>query len=187
MSTLVLPDPSLVILIGAAGSGKSTLASRLFATDEIVSSDALRAAVSGNEADQRASAVAFRILHRTVERRLAGNETTVVDATNTKSEHRQPLLMRARRSGTPTVAIVLDLPAAIVIAQNAARTERVVDPEVVERHLAAIRRTVDQGHLATEGFDHVVLLQTTRAADTLRLERRRPARPREPALEQDRQ
>ncbi len=185
MSTLVVPDPSLVILIGAAGSGKSTLAARLFAPDEIVSSDALRAAVSGSEADQRASAVAFRILHRTLERRLAKGELTVVDATNTKSEHRRPLLMRASLTATPTIAIVLDLPASTVNAQNAARNERVVDPDVVERHLAAIRRTVDEAHLTAEGFDHVVLLQTPTAAANLRLERRRPARPREPALEQD--
>ena len=185
MSTLVLPDPSLVILIGAAGSGKSTLAARLFAPDEIVSSDALRAAVSGNEADQRASAVAFRILHRTVDRRLARGEMTVVDATNTKPDHRRPLLARARLTGTPTVAIVLDLPATTVNAQNAARNNRIVDPDVVERHLAAIRRTIDDAHLPAEGFDHIVLLQTQAAATTLRLERRRPARPREPALEQD--
>jgi protein phosphatase len=171
MSTLVLPDPSLVILVGAAGSGKSTLAARLFALDEIVSSDALRAAVSGNEADQTASAVAFRILHRTVERRLAEGELTVVDATNTKAEHRRPLISRARITETPTIAIVLDLPASTVNAQNAGRSERVVNPDVVERHLAAIRRTVDQGHLTAEGFDHVVLLQTRADADNLRIDR----------------
>ncbi len=184
MSTLVLPDPSLVILVGAAGSGKSTLAARLFAPDEIVSSDALRAVVSGNEADQRASAVAFRILHRTVDRRLTKGEMTVVDATNTTTDSRRPLLARARLTGTPTVAIVLDLPAPTVHAQNAARKGRIVDPDVVERHLAAIRRSVDEA-LPAEGFDHVVLLQTPTAAATLHLERRRPARPREPALEQD--
>lgn len=180
MSTLVLPDPSLVILVGAAGSGKSTLAGRLFAPDEIVSSDALRAVVSGNEADQRASPVAFRILHGTVERRLAKGEMTVVDATNTKTEHRRPLLMRARLTGTPAIAIVLDLPASTVHAQNAARNERIVDPEVVERHLAAVRRSVDEAHLIAEGFDHVVLLRNPADANKLRLERRKPTRPREP-------
>ena len=185
MSTLVLPDPSLVVLVGAAGSGKSALAARLFAPDEIVSSDALRAAVSGNEADQRATAVAFRILHRTVARRLAAGQMTVVDATNTKPDHRRPLIANARATETPAVAIVLDLPSPTVHDQNIKRTTRVVDPTVVDRHLTSIRRTVDDGQLTTEGFDHVVLLQTPAAADTFRLERRRPARPREPALEQD--
>jgi protein phosphatase len=181
VSTLVLPDPSLVVLVGAAGSGKSTLAARLFPPDEILSSDALRAAVSGNEADQRASAAAFRILHKTLERRLVNGDTTVVDATNTKAEHRRPLLQRARTAGVAAVALVLDLPPETILAQNAGRTARVVDLAVINRHIAAIRRTIDQGQLTTEGFDHVVLLRSPIEAAALRLGRPGPARPREPA------
>ena len=71
-STLELPVPGLVVLIGAAGSGKSTLAARLFAADELLSSDALRAAISGDAADQRATRPAFAILHREALRRLDG-------------------------------------------------------------------------------------------------------------------
>src|SRR4051812_3594638 len=56
--------PSLVVLVGAAGSGKTTLAARLFTPDEVISSDMLRAAISGDAADQRATRPAFRILHR---------------------------------------------------------------------------------------------------------------------------
>lgn len=172
MATLVLPDPSLVVLVGAAGSGKSTLAGRLFAPDEVLSSDALRAVVSGNEADQRASAVAFRILHRTLERRLAAGQLTVADATNTKPEHRRPLLARARAAGVPAVAIVLDLPSALVHAQNAGRAKRVVDREVVDRHLTAIQRTLETGQLIAEGFDHVVILRSPEDAAALAVERR---------------
>lgn len=185
MSTLVLPEPTLVVLVGAAGSGKSSLAARLFPAQEILSSDALRAAVSGNEADQRSSAVAFRILHRMLDRRLADGETTVVDATNTNSDQRRPLLERARAAGAPAVAIVLDLPPEIIRAQNAGRTNRVVDPAVVDRHIAAIRQTVDSGRLVTEGFDHLVLLRSPIDVAALRVERRKPARPREPAPVQD--
>lgn len=159
MSTLEIPDPSLVVLIGAAGSGKSTLAARLFASDEIVSSDALRAVVSGAEDDQTASRVAFRILHRTVDRRLAAGQLTVVDATNLAPAARRPLIHRARSLGYPAAAIVLDLDAETVRAQNAARS-RIVDPDVVDRHLAAIRPTVDGGLLALEGFEPIVILRT---------------------------
>src|SRR5687767_2573089 len=116
MAPLIVPDPSLVVLVGAAGSGKSTLAARLFAPDEIVSSDALRAVVAGDEADQGASAVAFRILHRTLDRRLAAGLLTVVDATNATAAHRWPLARRAKVAGFPMVTIVLDLPPAVVHA-----------------------------------------------------------------------
>ena len=186
MSTLVLPDPSLVVLIGAAGSGKSTLAARLFAADEILSSDAMRAVVSGNEADQRATGAAFRVLHQTLQRRLARGATTVVDATNTRAEDRRPLIQRARRAGIPTVALILDLPPETILAQNAGRTARVVDRAVVDRHIAAIRRTIDEGQLAKERFDHVVLLRSPTDVADLRIERQGPARPREPAPASDR-
>lgn len=171
MPTVVIADPSLVLLIGAAGSGKSTLAARLFAPDEIVSSDALRAVVSGDEADQSVSAVAFRILHRTVDRRLAAGHLTVVDATNATPTVRRPLLQRARLHGVPSIAIVLDLDARVVHAQNAGRP-RIVDPDVIDRHLAAIRLTVDGGGLQGEGVDQVVVLRDAAAVAALALERR---------------
>jgi protein phosphatase len=171
MPTLVLPDPSLVVLVGPAGSGKSTLAARLFAPGEIVSSDAFRAVVSGDEADQRASAVAFRILYATVERRLAARVLSVVDATNLLPSMRRPLVRRALAAGMSVAAIVLDLAADTVRAQNAGRG-RVVDADVVDRHLAAVRRTVDRDQLAAEGFDPIVVLRTPFEAATLEIERR---------------
>ena len=65
----------------------------------------------------------------------------------------------------PVVAIVLDLPATVVLARNAARTERVVDPAVVRRHLATLRATVDDGRLAAEGLDAIVVLATPDEVD----------------------
>lgn len=171
MSTVVIPDPSLVLFVGAAGAGKSTLAARLFAADEIVSSDALRAVVSGDEADQSVSGVAFKILHRTVDRRLAEGRLTVVDATNATPTVRRPLLQRARHHGVPSMAIVLDLDARVVHAQNSGRS-RIVHPDVIDRHRAAIRQTVDSGSLAGEGVGQVVILRDAADVAALVLERR---------------
>ena len=170
MALLVVPDPSLVLLVGAAGSGKSTLASRLFAADEILSSDGLRAVVKGDEADQTATRIAFRILHRTLDRRLAAGRLSVIDATNALPAHRAPLLRRAHALGLPVVAIVLDLPADIVHTQNAGRA-RVVDRAVVDRHLDAVRATIDGAWLEREGTTSLVLRSPADAA-TLELQRR---------------
>ena len=170
MPTIVLPDPSLVLLVGAAGSGKSTLAARLFAADEIVSSDALRAVVAGDESDQKVSGVAFRILHRTVAKRLATGRLTVVDATNLVPSVRRPLIARARAAAVPVTAIVLDLDPDRVRIQNAQRS-RVVDPAVVERHLAGVRSTVDSSRLELEGVDHVVVLTSPDDAAEISIER----------------
>ena len=155
------------MLIGAAGAGKSTLAARLFPADAILSSDALRQAVSGDAADQRATKVAFRILHRELERRLAAGRRVVVDATNAEIHARRALTSRAARAGAPAIAIALDLPASVVHARAVARTTRPVDASIVERHLAAIRRAVDDGHLVDDGFRTIVVLRTVDDVDAL--------------------
>jgi protein phosphatase len=175
MAPLIVPDPSLVLLVGAAGSGKSTLAARLFAPDEIVSSDALRAVVAGDEADQRASAVAFRILHRTLDRRLAAGLLTVIDATNALPAQRWPITRRAAAAGFPMVAIVFDLRPDVVHAQNAGRA-RIVERDVIDRHQAAVRDTVDRGRLQLEGYEPVVVLRSRDEAAALSIIRRRSGR-----------
>ncbi len=168
-----IPDPSLVLLVGAAGSGKSTLAARLFAPAEILSSDALRLAIAGDEADQRASRLAFRILHDRLAARLAAGRLTVIDATNAEPGHRRPLIARARRAGIPVVAIVLAAPSAEVHAQNAARS-RVVGADVIDRHLGSIRRMLESDQLDGEGYATVAILRS--AAEAASLEVIREAR-----------
>ena len=133
-----VPIPGLVVLIGAAGAGKSTLAGRLFAPEEILSSDDLRAAISGDPADQRVTRTAFRILHRQVGGRLAAGRLVVVDATNVEPAARRALVGLAHRAGVPAVAIALVPPASQVHARNTGRTERVVPRDVVDRHLARL-------------------------------------------------
>ena len=150
--TIVVPDPSLVILVGPAGSGKSTFAATHFAPDEILSSDTLRGLVSGDEADQSSTRPAFSILHRQLASRLRRRLLTVVDATNVQPGARRELLRRARSARMPSVAVVFDLPPRIVLERNRRRTGRVVDEDVVVDHLAALRTLVDFGVIEREGF-----------------------------------
>ena len=182
MTVLTLPDPVLVLMVGAAGSGKSTLAERLFAPDEILSSDAFRALIAGDAADQRATGPAFRALGLALERRLSAGQRTVIDATNLKASDRKPWLAAARRQGVPVAAIVLDLPIETIQAQNAGRT-RVVDPDVVARHVAALDRTLASGDLEREGVAPIVVLRTAAEADALGLAAATADPPPDPAAE----
>ena len=168
---LELRDPSLVVLVGAAGAGKSTLAARLFAPDEILSSDAFRAAVSGDPTDQRATRTAFSILHRELGKRLAAQRLTVVDATNVTAYARRALVKRAIAAGVPAVAIVLALPEPLVLARNATRPGRIVPMAAVRRHLDDLERSMRRG-LELEGFATVHLLRTADEGDDLEIERR---------------
>ena len=65
-----LPDPCLVVLVGATAAGKSDWARAWFEPDQIVSSDRLRAVVGRGERDQRASRDAFELLDLIVAKRL---------------------------------------------------------------------------------------------------------------------
>jgi predicted kinase len=162
---IAIPDPALVVLVGAAGAGKSTFASRHFAAADILSSDALRATLTGDEADQRANRQAFSILHREVSRRLAAGRTVVVDATNVERHARRALLARAEFAGVPAIAIVLALPPEVVADRNRARPGRVVDPEIVDRHLARLTTAVGRREFADEGFAAVYLIDSTDGLD----------------------
>ena len=158
-----VPVPSVVVLIGAAGAGKSTLAARLFEPADVVSSDALREVLTGDAADQRATRVAFSILHREVRSRLAAGRLVVVDATNVERHARLGLVRIARAAGAPAIAIVLAGDGDATRARNAAREERVVPADVVDRHLAAIARLgadppAIEAVLRLEGFGAVSVL-----------------------------
>ena len=167
--TVRLPEPSLVVLVGAAGSGKSTLAARWFAPDEILSSDAYRGLVAGDEADQRVTGVAFRLLHRDLHRRLAAGLTTVVDATNVTAFARRSLTRIAARHGVPAVAIVLELSVELVLARNEARGGRIVPEAAVRRQLSDLARTLRAEAAPREGFRAWHVIRTATELDRLEL------------------
>jgi predicted kinase len=171
---IVIEDPSLVVLIGAAGAGKTTFAARHFEPEEVLSSDRYRRMVSGEEANQSATRAAFVWLHRDLEARLARRSLTVVDATSVKSAARRALIARARAVNVPVTAIVLDLPAETVIARNNARPARVVDLAVVRDQLAGVRAALDGPApvLLAEGFAQVVVLRDPAEVDRVRILRR---------------
>jgi predicted kinase len=175
--------PSLVVLIGAAGAGKTTLAARLFEPADVISSDELREAVSGDAADQRATRRAFTILHRDLARRLASGRLVVVDATSVERADRLSLLRLAAAAHADAIAVLLALPSDLVHARNSGRRTRPVAPYVVDRHLERVARLMADGSgaaraiLLAEGFGAVHIVQTDVEVSRLRVVPRSPARP----------
>ena len=163
---LEIPQPAAVLLVGAAGAGKSTFASIHFPGDAIISSDALRAGITGDAANQAANRRVFAAVHEALEARLAAGRIAVVDATNITAAGRRAIRIRAADAGAPVIAIVLALPADIVLRQNGARPGRRRVPDaVVARHLAALEGLLERGVLDTEGY---AMLVTLRDPDAVR-------------------
>ena len=128
-----LPDPALVVLIGAAGSGKSTWALDRYRRAEVVSSDDLRGIVGSGPADLDASADAFDLLERIVAARLSRGLTTVVDTLGLDADRRIAWRDAARAAGLPAVAVLLDTPADECRRRNALRDRPVPAPALAEQ------------------------------------------------------
>ena len=154
---------TLVVLIGPSGSGKSTFAQQHFKPTEVVSSDACRAMVADDEADQAATTAAFAVLHCILEQRLRAGRTTVVDATNVQAKARRPLLELAVRYHRPSMAVLFELPPQVCKERNRQRKDRVIGDFVVDRQCA--QAPISEGVLSHEGFDSVIILHSVEEAD----------------------
>jgi len=151
--TTTLPDPALVVLIGASGSGKSAWAAARYRPAEVVSSDQLRGVVGSGEHDLDASVDAFGLLDQIVAARLKRGLTTVVDTLGLDPPRRRAQLGLARGAGLPGVAVLFDTDPAVCRRRNAER-DRGVPAAVLDaqlRRVPAVAREV-----GAEGWDLVL-------------------------------
>ena len=150
-----LPDPALVVLVGAAGSGKSHWAARHYRTSEVVSSDRLRAVVGSGPADLDATDDAFDLLDRIVAARVGRGLATVVDTLGLDPARRTAARDLARAHGLPAVVVVVDTPADACRVRNASR-DRPVPAAALRSQLRRVREVVPA--LDDEGWDRVVVV-----------------------------
>ncbi|MCS6919830.1 MAG: AAA family ATPase, partial [Fimbriimonadales bacterium] len=137
---IVIPDLSVVVLVGVHSSGKSTFARRWFLPEEIVSKDTCPE------------------VRQCVQQRLQQGLLAVVDDTNIFSNERKPYVELARQYHAPAVAIVLKLPVEVCLERNAARGDAAPPEDTVRfqaEKLAQLLHTLNSG-----GFQQVYVLTT---------------------------
>ena len=148
--TLRLPDPCLVVLVGATAAGKSQWAGEWFDADQVVSSDRLRAVVGAGERDQRASRDAFEVLDLIVAKRLRAraDDGHRLDRPGAEAARGVARAGRARTASRPTRSCSTT-PAKVVRERNRARAAPVPGKVVTAqlREAAGASRA-----LAGEGF-----------------------------------
>lgn len=168
---IVLPELSLVILIGASGSGKSSFARKHFLKSEIVSSDECRGMISDDENDQSATKPAFDLLHTIVAKRLEFGRLTVVDATNVQSASRKSLMELARKYHLLPIAIVFNIPENVCQERNSVRPDRNFGPHVIKNQTRDLKQSLR--NLRKEGFRYVHVLGSVDEVDAVTLERQK--------------
>jgi alkanesulfonate monooxygenase SsuD/methylene tetrahydromethanopterin reductase-like flavin-dependent oxidoreductase (luciferase family)/predicted kinase len=152
----------MVVLAGAAGSGKSTWAAEQFRTTEVVSSDALRAAVGSGPADLDATVEAFALLDQIVAARSKRSLTTVIDTLGLDPVRRADYRRLAREAGLPAVLVIMNTAAALCRERNR-RRDRPVPAQVLTDQLRKISMLVKIAH--DEDWDRVLIIEQHSAGD----------------------
>jgi predicted kinase len=151
-----LQESALLLLIGLPGSGKSTLAKQ-FLTQcpwmQLISTDAIRGQLFGNEAFQGSWLLIWREIQRQFQQAIATGSTTIYDATNAQRRHRREIIALAREVGfTHITGVWVNTPVWLCLARNKKR-ERKVPEEVIFRMYRQLR---DAPPSLEEGLDNLV-------------------------------
>jgi predicted kinase len=150
---LRIAEPSLLVLVGASGAGKSSFARRHFRATEVVSSDVCRALAADDENALDANREAFRLLHHIATSRLRLGKLAVIDATNLQPGPRRSWVTMARSHEVPVLALVFDVPLALLEERSLRRTDRRIGIEVIRSHHEQL--SVSAPGIEAEGFDEV--------------------------------
>jgi predicted kinase len=154
---LLMKRPMLFVLCGPPGCGKSTWAARRFWPSQIVSTDALRVALTDDANSMDQNDYVFEIYHRIIEIRLAVGHTAVADATQLwpPLTPRAKLLKIAREHQAFAILVVFDVSLEFCLENNS-RRERRLDEDVIK--LYCERFQLQRSEFNYEGFDHVYWL-----------------------------
>lgn len=155
LNEIIIPRNTLVVLCGPAGCGKSTWAARHFSPTQIVSSDACRAIVSDDAANQHATAPAFDLMHFIIGQRLALGRLTAADATSVTRQDRRQFLKIARRFNFNSTLVVFNLPLEVCLARNSNR-DRMVPRQAIASQHALLEASLPT--IGSEGFDFTYVL-----------------------------
>ncbi len=171
MTAITLPELCLVALVGASGSGKSSFAQAHFRPGEVLSSDAFRLLVAGDENALDANEDTFDALYHVARKRLARGLLTVIDATNVQREAREAIVSLAKEYDVLPVAIALDLPEEVLRERHRSRTDRPFGAQVIARQVGQLRRGLSK--LQAEGFRQVTVLRGEAEVAAVQIERTR--------------
>jgi predicted kinase len=146
----------LTLMIGVPGSGKSFLATRLVQGNSgrrVISTDAIRARLFGNESTQGAWWLVWREaqrqLQQTIEQITQGQlQSVIYDATHARRRYRRQAIAQVRAIGfTYITGLWVDTPELLCVERNRQRTRQVPDAVIqrMHRQLMGAPPSLDEG------------------------------------------
>lgn len=160
---------NLIVMVGLPGSGKSTYADELKLIFEkfgdqcvILSSDAYREKILGNENDQSNNEKVFQTLYNDMRTWLSRGYCVIIDATNTTLKARRRIfyeLKASKKYVSKSLAYVINTPIEVCI-ENDKKRDRYVGEEVIHKFENSF-----QFPQKFEGFDDIIIKHFKHAND----------------------
>ena len=149
-----MKEPIAYVLVGCPACGKSTFAKNFDNDTVVVSSDAIREELYGDEAIQGNGKEVFSLYYDRAIAAIEKGYNVILDATNVTRKARKNIFSTLGKSNVDCkfVAICFERELDVLLKQNAGR-ERKVPKEVIERMYHNYVRPAEQ-----EGFDKIVLM-----------------------------
>lgn len=154
-------EPLLTLLVGPSGAGKSRWAAGNADPEAIISTDAIRAELSGDFRSQEQNVQVFRLAHERLQKRLSAGLPAVLDATNLRRQDRLAALALAP-ADHPVRYVVIDRPLDEKRRDGGWRLEA---GNLLERHHDMFRSQIG-AILAGDERDNVEILDLRSNADT---------------------
>jgi predicted kinase len=141
----------IIVLVGLPASGKSTWAER--AGLPVLSSDATRGLLSGDETNQSINRLVFSTMRETLRRRLAARAAaTLIDSTALTPWERRCWIRLAELHDCDVEAVFFDTPLEECLRRNASRARQVPEEALRRMALRLIPPSI------AEGFQRVTLI-----------------------------
>ena len=142
----------LILLVGLPASGKSTFAKKLVNEDTILlSSDALRKELLGDEKCQENNDLVFHTLYSRAKKYLIDGKNVIIDSTNINMKDRRRTLSNFQGMNIERIAIVMATPIQLCYLRDDNR-ERKVGRQVIDKFLYRFEIP-----MRFEGFNSVLI------------------------------